>query len=106
MPEIITKYPETALKILDESGMECATGATQQILTSCPPNRFCTSSVGEICVYGLDEIPQMTQVSTQEIAEVVSAPIISAETLIMITVALALGVILGLTLSKVMAKKS
>ncbi len=100
MPEVITKYPDIALEILRDSGMECGTGAAQQILTACPPERFCSSHAGEICVYGLDEIPQMTQVSAGEIAEVVSAPIFNADVLFLISLALVIGIFIGISLSK------
>jgi hypothetical protein len=101
MPETITKYPDIALEILGKSGMDCGTGATQQILTACPPERFCSSHVGEICVFGLDEIPQMTQISAQEVAEAVSVSIYSAEVLTMISLALMVGVFLGVALSRI-----
>lgn len=64
MPEIITKYPQLAIQILKSAGMHCGTNAKQTILTSCPPNRFCANSTGEICVYGLNEIHKMTQVTS------------------------------------------
>ena len=71
MPEQISKYPEVTLKVLKGSGAVCGEGANQRILTECPADRFCSLRAGEICVYGIEEIPQMTQITPQEIAGVV-----------------------------------
>ncbi len=71
MPEQITKYPEVTLQILKEAGARCGEGAEQKILTKCPPKQFCALPTGEICVYGLGQIPTMTQVSTAELSRVV-----------------------------------
>lgn len=74
MPEILTKYPQVVLQILKEAGLKCGAGATQKILTQCPQDRFCSLPTGELCIYGLDEIDKMTQISIQElrVGEVVS----------------------------------
>lgn len=71
MPEQISKYPDVTLQILKDAGARCGEGMEQQILKKCPPERFCALPSGEICVYGINDIPLMTQVSTQEIARVV-----------------------------------
>lgn len=71
MPEQISKYPEVTLQVLKGAGARCAEGAEQKILTRCPPERFCSLTTGEICVYGLGDIPQMTQITAQELARVV-----------------------------------
>ena len=71
MPEQITKYPDVTLKVLRESGAVCGQGAPQNILKQCPRERFCSLRTGEICVYGINDIPKMTQVTTQELANVV-----------------------------------
>ena len=71
MPEQITKYPEVTLQILKEAGARCGEGVEQKILKKCPPKLFCALPTGEICVYGIEEIPMMTQVSTRELARVV-----------------------------------
>ena len=55
MPEQLTKHPEVTLKVLRSSGAKCAEGATQEILTQCPAQRFCKLPGGEICVFGLSE---------------------------------------------------
>src|SRR3989338_717225 len=71
MPEQITKYPEVTLKVLKGAGAVCGEGAPQKILTQCPADRFCSMPTGEVCVYGISEIPQMTQITLHELAEVV-----------------------------------
>ncbi|WP_230461624.1 MULTISPECIES: hypothetical protein [Burkholderia cepacia complex] len=72
MPEQITKYPEVMLQVLKGAGAICGQGVTQNILTQCPPARFCKLPSGEICVYGINEIPRMTQIDAREIAAVVA----------------------------------
>ena len=71
MPEQISKYPDVTLQVLRESGAVCGQGAPQQILKQCPRDRFCSLKTGEVCVYGINEIPKMTQITTQELAKVV-----------------------------------
>jgi len=71
MPEQISKYPEVTLRVLKGNGAVCGEGANQKILTKCPAERFCSLTTGEICVYGIEEIPQMTQITPEEIASIV-----------------------------------
>jgi hypothetical protein len=71
MPEQLSKYPDVTLKILQDTGAACARGAPQKILTKCPANRFCALPTGEVCIYGIPEIPQMTQITPKELASVV-----------------------------------
>ena len=71
MPEQISKYPDVTLQVLRESGAVCGPGAPQNILKQCPRDRFCSLRTGEICVYGINEIPKMTQITSQELAKVV-----------------------------------
>lgn len=72
MPELISKYPEVTLQILREAGARCGEGVEQKILTKCPPARFCALPSGELCVYGIEEIPLMTQITPGELAGAVS----------------------------------
>jgi hypothetical protein len=72
MPEQITKYPDVTLQVLKGAGAQCGEGAAQKILTKCPAARFCALPTGEICVYGIDEIAQMTQIDVREIAAAIS----------------------------------
>jgi hypothetical protein len=71
MPEQISKYPDVTLQVLREGGAVCGQGAPQKILKQCPRDRFCSLRTGEICVYGINDIPKMTQITTQELAQVV-----------------------------------
>ncbi len=63
MPEQISKYPDVTLEVLKGAGAVCGEGAPQKILTQCPSERFCSLTTGEICVYGIKQIPQMTQIT-------------------------------------------
>ena len=71
MPEQITRYPEVTIQVLKEGGARCGPGVHKQILTQCPSEQFCAFPSGEICVYGIAQIPQMTQVKPQDLARVV-----------------------------------
>ncbi len=71
MPEQITKYPDVTLEVLKSAGAACGTGAPQKILKQCPADRFCALPGGEMCVYGMNEIPKMTQITVEEMAQVV-----------------------------------
>jgi hypothetical protein len=102
MPEQITKYPEVTLRVLKGAGARCGEGAPQRILTKCPRDRFCALPMGEVCVYGIKDIPQMTQIATQELAQVVcpqrssvSASAISQADVAMVGAALAVGLLMG-----------
>ena len=66
MPEQLTKHPEVTLQVLRSAGARCAEGAPQDILTSCPTERFCKLPGGEICVYGLSDASKMTQITSTE----------------------------------------
>ena len=52
------------------AGAVCGEGAAQKILTQCPAVRFC--ALLEICVYEIDEIPNITQINARESAAVVA----------------------------------
>ncbi|OGB10812.1 MAG: hypothetical protein A3E79_10460 [Burkholderiales bacterium RIFCSPHIGHO2_12_FULL_61_11] len=66
MPEQLTRHPEVTLQVLRSAGAQCAEGAPQDILTSCPAERFCKLPGGEICVFGLSDASKMTQITTTE----------------------------------------
>lgn len=101
MPEIITKYPDIVLQILRGSEAECSTGAVQKILTTCPPERFCSLPTGEICVYGLNEIPQMTQISAAELTKVVApSSIFNFWAILLLLVAFVIGIFFGILICK------
>ena len=66
VPEQLTRHPDVTLQVLRSAGAQCGTGSPPKILTACPPARFCRLPGGEICVYGLDDALQMTQVTAGE----------------------------------------
>lgn len=74
MPEQISKYPDVTIQVLKGGGAKCGPGVEKQILKQCPSDRFCAFPSGEICVYGLEQIPNMTQIKTTELARVVCPP--------------------------------
>ncbi|MFS8977367.1 hypothetical protein [Cupriavidus necator] len=63
MPEQLTRHPEVTLQVLRSAGARCGEGVPQQILKTCPRDRFCQLPGGEICVYGLDGAAAMTQIT-------------------------------------------
>ena len=73
MPEVLTKHPEVVIKVLEGAGVRCGPGQQQKILTKCPPSRFCSTPAGETCVYGVDQVTQMTQIDRAELAKLVCA---------------------------------
>jgi hypothetical protein len=66
MPEQLTKHPEVTLQVLRSAGAQCDSSAAPEILTQCPAGQFCKLPGGELCVYGLPQASQMTQVSAAE----------------------------------------
>jgi hypothetical protein len=66
MPEQLTKHPQVTLQVLQSAGAQCGVGAKQEILTACPPARFCKLPGGEVCVYGLPDAQQMTQITAAD----------------------------------------
>ncbi|MGA0609729.1 hypothetical protein [Caldimonas sp. KR1-144] len=66
MPEQLTKHPEVTLQVLRSAGAKCAENAPQAILTQCPAERFCKLPGGEICVYGLPQARNMTQITAAD----------------------------------------
>lgn len=102
MPEILTKYPDVVIQVMRESGDRCGVGAPQQILTSCPPERFCSMPTGEVCIYGLDEIHGMTQITPTEIVRAASdaSMIFSPEVIVTVFLAFVAGTLFGNLLSR------
>jgi hypothetical protein len=102
MPEQITKYPEVTLEVLKGAAARCGIGVEQRILKTCPPDRFCALPTGEICVYGIQDIPQMTQISVPELARLVCpqqsgvpAPPVAKADAAALGVTFAVGMVLG-----------
>jgi len=48
MPEVISKYPDVVLHVLEGAGDRCGVAAEQRILKKCSPERFCSLPTGEI----------------------------------------------------------
>ena len=67
MPEQLTKHPDVTLQVLRSAGAKCGEGAPQEILKSCPTERFCKLPGGEVCVYGLPDATRMTQIAPADL---------------------------------------
>lgn len=97
MPELLTKHPDMALKLLKDANIPCGTGAKQAILTGCPKDQFCSLPSGEFCIYGTNQVSEMHQIHPVEFLLVPSnfAPIGG-----LILIALGIGIWLGTKLQK------
>lgn len=73
MPEVLTKYPDAVLAVVKSAGAKCGVGEPQKILTKCPKDKFCSFPGGEMCIYGVPEVAQMTQISAMDLAPSVCA---------------------------------
>ncbi len=71
MPEVLTKYPDIVIRVLQGNDARCGKGVRPRILKHCPREQFCALKTGEICVYGLQDIPKMTQIRAEELAAIV-----------------------------------
>ena len=68
MPEVLTKHPEILKSVLSSApDVRCGVGESQRILTRCKPESFCSFPGGEVCIYGTDELDNMTQLSRTDI---------------------------------------
>lgn len=97
MPEMITKYPDVALKLLNEGEMKCGTDKKPQILITCPKNNFCVSKTGELCVYDIQNIGHATQINAIDIYEITKnvPTILSFWNIALITLIFLLGLWIG-----------
>lgn len=93
MPEILTKYPEVVITVLKSGGAKCNVGVKQQILTRCPPDHFCALPSGEICVYDLKTIAQMTQINPSDFNNTPS--IYSSLNFVLVVGSCLLGIFIG-----------
>lgn len=73
MPEQLTKHPEVTLEVLRSAGAQCGEGVPQQILKTCPAERFCKLPGGELCIYGLSEAGRMTQLDRSDWSAVLAS---------------------------------
>lgn len=92
MPEIITKYPDVVLRLFKDVNIKCGVGKPQNILTTCPKDQFCALPRGEVCVYGIQDIHKMTQVTALDIFQVSAIAIPILALLIMVFL---LGILTG-----------
>lgn len=101
MPEIITKHPDIVLKLLQDAGAKCDTGDAK-ILTHCPKEQFCSFKNGEICVYGINNITSMTQISSVDIAEMTQniPTMFSVWNIILLGIVCLFGLFFGMWLKK------
>lgn len=115
MPEQLTKHPEVTLQVLRSAGARCGEGAAQEILVKCPSARFCKLPGGEICVYGLADAGQMTQVSARELQALAPAgasgpgPSIATPpgtVALVAALALFLGLVIGATVVRMSRKRA
>lgn len=102
MPEQLTKHPEVTLQVLRSAQAQCGEGAAQDILRSCPAERFCKLPGGEICVHGVAEAPRMTQFSAADWRQLASLVNVNAEAatavgppLLIAGTGLLIGVVIG-----------
>ncbi|HET9978537.1 MAG TPA: hypothetical protein VFQ20_13955 [Burkholderiaceae bacterium] len=113
MPEQLTKHPDVTLQVLKSGGAVCAQGAKQEILTRCPAERFCKLPGGEICVYGLNDAPHMTQPTSadwhqlaQAVAPGAAASAAAANALPFVGPAVLVGLLLGAAAATVLIRRS
>ncbi|KTD10767.1 hypothetical protein Lgra_1733 [Legionella gratiana] len=97
MPEIVTKHPEIVFKMLKEANVKCGTGENQTILKACPSDKFCSLPTGELCIYGIKDVSQMTQINVFELFRGANTLIPLMGLFIMIFV---LGILTGIKISK------
>lgn len=97
MPEIVTRYPDTALSILKNAGISCGTNQPQRILTACPKEQFCALPTGEICVFGTKDINALTQMTPWDFILIPSMILPMSTLFIMIFL---LGLLAGIKISK------
>ncbi len=67
MPELLTKHPDIVKKVLQGTpGVVCGRGP-RRILEQCPLEWFCRLPTGELCIYGPDNWPEMTQMDPSKL---------------------------------------
>ena len=96
MPELVTRYPEIALKILKDAKLNCGGGTQPKILIHCPKQNFCSLPTGELCIYGINYIPQMTQIKSMDIFFLPDSIILFVSVFVMVFL---LGIIVGRKIS-------
>jgi hypothetical protein len=97
MPEMLTKHPEIALKILKDAHIRCGMGDKQQILVNCPKEDFCALPTGELCIYGVNNVSHMTQISPIDVMLSSSAIVPFSALMVMLFLG---GILVGLKITK------
>jgi hypothetical protein len=70
MPQVLTKHPDIVLRVLQSAPkVRCGKEVQRKILKNCPGDRFCALPRGEICVYGLADVDQMSQFSCDNVVK-------------------------------------
>lgn len=102
MPEILTKYPNAVYIVLKSAGAKCGEGLKPHILKNCPEEQFCVLPEGELCVYDIKNISQMTQVTPTDVTDIVSSvPTIYGNLNIILLMASCLfGILFGMWLKR------
>lgn len=93
MPEVVTKYPEIALKILKNANINCGSGTQPKILINCPKENFCSLPTGELCIYDIKDIPKMTQIHPLDVFFLPNSVILFASVFVMVFL---LGIVAGI----------
>lgn len=88
MNELLAKDARATLEAFKQAGAVCgkADNATSRAealpqaevnpATSCPREHFCTLPGGaEVCIYNLSQLPRMTQITREEVAQAVTPPV-------------------------------
>lgn len=103
MPEQLTKHPDVTLQVLRSSGAKCGEGGAPEILKHCPADRFCKLPGGEVCIYGLPQASQMTQISPadwQAVAQTLPVEEGGGQALLAGGAGVVIGVALGVVLMR------
>jgi hypothetical protein len=95
MPEQLTRHPDVTLQVLRSAGARCGEGAPQEILTACPRERFCRLPGGEVCVYGLPQAREMTQITGADWAALAPPQATPVDASWQIAAALVAGIAVG-----------
>ncbi|WP_354686308.1 hypothetical protein [Cupriavidus necator] len=106
MPEQLTRHPDVTLQVLRSAGARCGEGLPQQILKTCPRERFCQLPGGEICVYGLDGAAAMTQITPadwQSLGPLAKASKDDAPSMAVVMAA-AIGLLVGLLVAALLSR--
>lgn len=74
MPELITEHPIALRHKLEAAGGRCGEEAEPEVLVDCPPEQFCSLPEGEVCIYGIEEIPDMAVTELELIREAACPP--------------------------------